>query len=656
MKRYLEYFLNSRLVIPIVLAGLVGVVTGLLAVGFIGSIEAIERLSLSLGGNLFRFLGDYWLILVPVIGGLIVGPMVIFLAPEAKGHGVPEVLKAIAVHGGRIRPVVVLVKAAASALSIGTGFSVGREGPIVQVGSALGSSLGQYFKFSEIRLKNMIACGAAAGIAAVFNAPIAGVMFASEVILRDFGARALSTVVVAAVASSIISRIFLGEDPAFVTPSYALESPVEMFFYVLLGLLSALAAIGFIVFLAKTENIFDKWRFPAWLKPAFGGILIGVLGLMFPQILGSGLKTIEEALHGNMELTLLMMLIVVKILATSLSLGAGSSGGVFAPSLFIGAVLGGAFGNVLNGIFPETALAPGAYAVVGMASVFAASAHAPVTAVLIVFEMTGDYKIILPMMVSVVLATVISQMFHKESIYTDRLKEKGVDLEFLHDAKILGSVQVSDVMEKKFEAIPTGLSGKKLMEKILNRKGKCLFTFESSGKLCGIIKPEKIQETLLEESVAAVVAADIAEPIQEYCLSNEPLSEASRLMMAQGLMEFPVMDPENQTKMVGVLRSENIFKAITSMSAKQEDLLNRMGEQKGPRFYKLTLSGKSPLVGKMIRELKLPRGVVFSSLKRGKLSIVPHGETVLKSRDRVSVVVSRENEKRFQDWLKQNKL
>src|SRR5665213_1946242 len=223
-----------------------------------------------------------------------------------------------------------LVKIVASVLSIGSGFSVGREGPIVQVGAAFGSSIGQFLKLPESRIRNLVACGAAAGIAGVFNTPIAGVMFASEVILRHFGASALSTVVVAAVSSSIISRIFLGDHPSFSVPLFHLHDSSEIFLYFGLGILSALAAVSFVVILEWSETKFENWQFPSWLKPACAGLLVGCLGFLFPQIFGSGLSGIQDALYGNLTLQVLLSLILVKILVTSISLGGGSSGGVFA--------------------------------------------------------------------------------------------------------------------------------------------------------------------------------------------------------------------------------------------------------------------------------------------------------------------------------------
>lgn len=322
---------------PMILSTLVGIGTGFIVVGFVKTLEMATALFFSIPSGA----GHIWVIFIPVLGGLMVGPLITFFAPEAKGHGIPEILKAIALRGGKIKPGMVLFKAVASIISIGSGFSVGREGPIAQVGAAFGSAFGQFLKVPATLLKNLTACGVAAGIAGVFNTPIAGVMFASEVILRDFGASALNTVVVAAVTSSIISRIYLGDHPSFSIPTYSLNNPLEILLYFGLGILAALVAVFFMVVLEQAEIRFERWRFPDWLKPACGGLVIGCIGYIFPQVFGSGLTTIEAALHGSLSLQLLLCLVVLKMFATSISLGAGSSGGVFAPLLFIGAVLGG---------------------------------------------------------------------------------------------------------------------------------------------------------------------------------------------------------------------------------------------------------------------------------------------------------------------------
>jgi len=368
----------------------VGAGTGLGAVLFIELISLIQRSFFEGGPGLLGTGAGRWLIVaIPALGGLLAGPLIAFFAQEAKGHGVPEVMQAIALRGGRIRPRVVVAKIIASALCIGSGGSAGREGPIVQVGAALGSTLGQGLRFSEARIRNLVACGAAAGIAATFNAPIAGVIFAMEIILGELHLGDLGNVVVSAVTASTLARVFLGERPAFVIPRYGMQSPWEVLLYALLGILAALAAVGFIRLLYWFEDRFDAWRFPQALKPVVGGLLLGALAYFYPVVLGmglvpaseaaaglplsanmphvfgSGFAVIEGALLGELSFGLLLALALLKPLATSLTLGSGNSGGVFAPALFTGAALGGAFGRVVERLMPGATAGPGAFAVVG---------------------------------------------------------------------------------------------------------------------------------------------------------------------------------------------------------------------------------------------------------------------------------------------------
>lgn len=277
-------------------------------------------------------------------------------------------MKAIALRGGRIRPAVVIVKALASAACIGSGGSAGREGPIVQMGSALGSAIGQVFRLSDERIRNLVACGAAGGIAATFNAPIAGVIFALEVILGEFTTRYFATVVISSVTASIVSRTVLGDNPAFIVPTYSMVSPWELLLYAALGLAAAGVAWLFLTVLYWAEDRFDGLRFPDALKPALGAIPLGFVGLAIPQALGTGFVHIEEAVSGGLFAQIMFALAFGKVLTTSLTLGSGNSGGVFAPALFMGAMVGGALGKVANALFPTITASSGAYALVGMSA------------------------------------------------------------------------------------------------------------------------------------------------------------------------------------------------------------------------------------------------------------------------------------------------
>ncbi|MBT3712205.1 MAG: chloride channel protein, partial [Anaerolineae bacterium] len=352
---------------------IVGLGTGLGAVAFRYLIQGVEWVGYDWFPVITAGWGKAYVLIIPAIGGLIVGPLVYFFAREAKGHGVPEVMEAVALRGGRIRPIVAVVKSLASAISIGSGGSVGREGPIVQIGSALGSSLGQKLGLSDDRIRNLVACGAAGGIAATFNAPIAGVVFALEIILGEFSVKYFSSVVVSAVTASVIGRAVFGDIPAFHIPiDYGINSLWEFAFYPVLGLAAAIVGAGFVYLLYWSEDVFDNWKsVPEWVQPAIGGVLLGVVALSYPaltgitwdrmpQVYNVGYEIIESALANQLALGAVLILLVLKMIVTSLTLGSGGSGGVFAPALFMGAMFGTAFELVVNMLFPGVAAPPGA--------------------------------------------------------------------------------------------------------------------------------------------------------------------------------------------------------------------------------------------------------------------------------------------------------
>src|SRR3954451_19261956 len=375
-------------------------------------------------------LGRWFVLIPPVVSGLLYGPLVQWGAPEARGHGVPEVMYAVARRGGQIPPRVAVVKSLASALCIGGGGSVGREGPIVQIGSALGSTLGRAVRVPEDRLRLLVACGAAGGIAATFNAPLAGVVFAMEIILRDFAARSFGMVVVSSVTASVVARAVLGDHAFLDLPHFSVGHVAAYGLFALLGVLAGVIGVAFIRVLYGIEDVCDRfWRGPEWLRPAVGGVLLGLLLLAVPQMYGVGYPVLGSAVDGRYAIGFLMFLLVAKMVATSLTIGIGGSGGVFAPSLFLGAMLGGAFGQTAALLLPGTSGAAGGYALVGMAAVFAGAARAPITAVLIVFELTGEYSLILPLMFAVSLSTGIGHLLSSDNVYTAKLLRRGVDLD-----------------------------------------------------------------------------------------------------------------------------------------------------------------------------------------------------------------------------------
>jgi CIC family chloride channel protein len=513
------------------------------------------------GASLLSSLGPWYIVLIPAAGGLIVGLLVYYLAPETKGHGVPEVMYAVDREGGRIRIRVAVIKALASSVCIGSGGSVGREGPIVQIGSSLGSTLGQLFHLSRDKVKILVACGAGGGIAATFNAPLAGIFFALEIILRSYAPRHISSVVLASVLATVVSRNYLGDNPAFTVPHYQMNSPWEILFYLFFGFLAAAVAWLFITTLYKSEDIFDKLPLPGFLKPALGGLIIGIIGLYYPQIFGVGYKSIELALYGKITAGLGLILVFAKLVATSVTLGSGGSGGVFAPSLFLGAMLGVVFSKLTLLLFPSVAINPGASAMIGMAAVFAGAAQAPISSILILFEMTGDYKIILPLMTAVVIATLVLRKWSRESIYTKKLARRGIDTTQGPPPDLLEIIQVSEAMTRNVITLQEEQTIKEAGLTIKKTRHRGFPVLNEEGKLAGIVTHKDINKALAagqaERPVREIMTTDVVVSYPDECLRK-----ALEKLGSRNIGRAPVVDPSHPGKVLGLITRKNILKAM----------------------------------------------------------------------------------------------
>jgi CIC family chloride channel protein len=642
---------------------IVGIGTGLGAVAFRFLIRGVEWVGYDWFPSITQQWGKAYVVIIPAIGGLIVGPLIYFFAREAKGHGVPEVMEAVALRGGRIRPVVAVVKSLASSISIGSGGSVGREGPIVQIGSALGSSLGQKLGLSDDRIRNLVACGAAGGIAATFNAPIAGVVFALEIILGQFSVRYFSSVVVSAVTASVIGRAVFGDVPAFRIPfEYGIASLWEFAFYPILGVLAALVGVAFVRLLYWTEDIFEKWKgVPEWLQPMVGGILLGGIALAYPSITGItwgrmpqifnvGYGVIESALTNQLTLKVTLILLVLKMIATSLTLGSGGSGGVFAPGLFMGAMFGVAFEILIKTIFPGLLAPAGAYALVGMAALFAATAHAPLTAILILFELTGDYQIMLPLMLTVVIATLVAQKLLKgESIYTLKLTRRGIRLQRGRDVDVLQGVLVNEVMTRELNTVTKDLNLKELTEVFNRTKRHGLAVLDREGKLWGIVTISDLERSINSGHPLSTTAVEkIATQSEKLWITypDENIGEALNKMSRHGFGRLPVVSREDPRHLVGLVQRRDVIEAYNLGLTKRAEIQHRtkrmqMRNIDGTEFVDLTLDDDSIATGKKIAELaeKLPNDCIFVSIRRNGKVLIPHGENQLLSGDQITAFV-----------------
>jgi len=644
------------------MAMLVGLGAGVGAIVFRWLIGAVRSISFEWLPDVTAGWGPAYVVIAPMIGGLVVGPLIYFFAREAKGHGVPEVMEAVALRGGRIRPIVAVVKSLASSISIGTGGSVGREGPIVQIGSTIGSTLGQAMKMSDDRVRNLVACGAAGGVAATFNAPIAGVFFALEVILGDFSVRSFGTVVVASVTASVVGRAAFGDVPAFQIPEYTLNSLWEFPLYLVLGVAAAGVGVLYTRMLYGFEDTFDAWKgVPEWSKPAFGGLLLGCLALAYgavpalgfdrvPQVYGVGYETIESGLLGTETMLVMLALVALKILATSLTIGSGGSGGVFAPSLFIGSMLGGSLGLLFAQLVPGIPGPPGAYALVGMGAVFAGATQASMTAVLIIFEMTGDYQIILPLMLAVVTASLLSGVLLKrETIYTLKLSRRGVRLARGRALDVLEGVQVEEVMSQTATVLPESpVAGLDLFFLKANRNA--FPVVDAEDRLLGIVSLTDVQRALeSQDGVEGLCARDIMTRTLVTAYPDESLDAVLQRMAPRDLSRLPVVSRSQPDKLLGVIRRNDVVRAYNlGLARRGHDRpqipagIRRAGHVD---FIEVELTEASRCVDRSVAEIspELPTDSLLVSIRRADGAVVlPRGDTVLKEGDQIVACAHKE--------------
>ncbi len=511
------------------LALAVGLITGLGAVFFralialIHNVAFLGKFSIAFDANQFTPAGPWgpWIILVPVIGGLIVTFLVVNFAPEARGHGVPEVLDAIYYKEGKIRPVVAAIKSLASALSIGTGAAVGREGPIIQIGATLGSSLGQMIEMAPWQRITLVAAGAGAGIAATFNTPIGGVMFAIELMLPELSARTFLPVALATGAATFVGRGFLGLQPAFVVPQafylHAEQPPVQaLLLFALLGALIGLAATGFIRALVFAEDTFPKIKNP-YLRHTVGMLMVGVLmyALFYYQghyfVEGVGYATIQAILEDNLTgFALLLGLFVGKLFATTVSLGSGASGGIFSPSLFMGATLGAAFGGFVNLIAPVHGVDPVTCAIIGMAAMVGGGTGAAMTAVTMIFEMTRDYDIIMPIIVAVALSIGVRRLLSRENIYTIKLVSRGHVIPKAMHANMFLVRHAEEVMDRSVLVLPAETDFAAFLNET-SAGGFKHIVVTSEDRIVGVLRVNTELRLGLEGAYSGVRLGDIAQ-------------------------------------------------------------------------------------------------------------------------------------------------
>ena len=555
---------RSNLVTLLLLAIIIGLLSGALAVGFRYLLLFFSDLLWPDPRNMVEVNAHYpwYLVLaVPLFGGLLVGPLVSRWSPESRGAGVPEVIEAVAAREGAIRHRTVFFKTLFTTVSIGCGASVGREGPVVHIGSAVGSSLAQLIRLPGEWRRVFLACGAAAGIAATFNAPMAGMLFAAEIILVDFQVRYLSHIAVSAVTATVVSHQFLGRLPTFRIPSYSLVSYAELPLYALLGLAAGALSILFIRSISAVEDGFERLRVPYALRPAVAGTLLGLLSLGWPHVLGVGYESINLSLTAQLALGMMVTVLLLKLVATAACVGSGFSGGIFAPSLFLGAFLGGTFGSLAGLIVPGPIAEPSAYSLIGMGAVVAGTTLAPITAIFTIFELTYNFEIILPLMTCCMISLVTVQKFYGYSIYETKLLRKGVRMTRGHDVTLLRSLHVGDHMQTRFEAIPQNMRLGEVLEKAESSSYPHFPVIDEEGGLVGFLSMSDLRGFLAEvgELSELVVASEIMTKRVSIVRPEDHFETAFEIFEGKQIATLPVLR-EGDSKPLGILKQSDLLR------------------------------------------------------------------------------------------------
>ncbi|NTU97189.1 MAG: chloride channel protein [Chlorobiaceae bacterium] len=551
----------------LLVAVFVGLVTGYVAVIFHETIKIISSFlfqgTTALYQTSFNNVTRLVLLpLIPAVGGLFVGLYNYLIVKTRPEHGLASVIKSVAQKEGKIPTKNWIHKTIVSVISIGTGGGGGREAPIAQVGASIGSTVAQLLNFSPARTRTLLGCGAAAGLSAVFNAPIGGVMFAVEVILGDFSVKTFSPIVIAAVIGTVISRSILGNNPTFQVHEYSLVSDTELVFYFSLGILAGLSAVLFIrtfyfieELLKKTEK---KYGIPCWAMPAVGGLLCGLVSMWVPELYGFSYDVINNALVGQESWKTMVSVYFLKPVVAAFTVGSGGAGGMFAPSMKMGAMLGGMFGKVVHGLFPTMTATSGAYALVGMGALTAGIMRAPLTVILILFEITGQYEIVLPIMFAAVTASLVARLAYPYTMETYVLEKEGIKVGFGIMLTIAGNISVTDIMRKKFVRFTDKTNAETIIDAFHKTLESNFFITSASGALVGIIGLEEMNALLKERIFTGIRAEDIVKKNVTVLYDTSKLDEALKIFEITDYTYLPVIS-SSDGKLIGVLKQDETF-------------------------------------------------------------------------------------------------
>ena len=561
----------------IFLALLIGILSALGNWGLRFAIEFFHQYIFVAGSGLLGIGQGGWkfylLPLLPMFGGLLLIPLEMAFPGYVCGYGLPNFLKTVNLGRGRLARRNIWIKILAPAITIGSGGSAGQEGPIAAIGGAIGQMVAGFFSFNQAKVRLLIACGVAGGIAATFNAPIAGVFFALEIIMMgDIGLAIFTPVVIAAATSVVFTRLIFGHESLFVVPAFALTSYWELFVYMAMGFVIGVLAAFFIRFFYLVQDSFSKLSFPRYLKPALGGLLVGLIGLFFPQVMGDVYEHMEHVFFNHSIWYMGLALVFMKILATSICLGSGGAGGLFAPIMFIGVMIGQSCGLIACRFLPEMVLSSDGYAVVGLGAFLSAVTHAPLTAIFLAYELTGNSEIILPAMFATVVGIMVARSIEREGIDTFGLAREGIHLEDGREVNLLRSIKVGDVMFRgSLETIPETMKLKSLLQ-FLPRSHKTTFpVVDAEGLLSGILSIQDLRELVFEEGLEdLIVAKELAREKVLTVTAKENLDDAMQKIGSRNIDYLPVVADGNPRRLVGMVSRQDIIAAYNRSIMERE--------------------------------------------------------------------------------------
>jgi CIC family chloride channel protein len=569
---------NDQLVLGL-LSTIVGAIGGLAAIAFRTVIDTIQFFGFGSAPDQIASAAaslEWWHVLgVPTFGGLLVGLFVYRFMPEGRPQGVAHVIEAAALRGGQMSLMVGVRAARVSAASIGFGASVGREGPVVHLGASLASWTAQVLHLDRSRTRTLLGCGVAAAVAASFNAPIAGVFFALEVVVGHYALSAFAPIVIAGVFGTLISRMHYGDFPAFVLPqAHSIGTVWEFPAFMILGLVSALAAVLFMRSIIFSEGVFRRFPGPVWIRPALGGLAVGLMALVFPQVLGVGYGATDAALQERYGLWLLLALVVAKTAATGISIGSGFGGGVFSPSLFVGAMVGGAYGIIAGSAFPDLASSHGAYTIIGMAAVAGAVLGAPISTILIVFEMTGDYALTIALMIATAIASVTVQQVGIPSFFIGQLQRRGVKLTEGHETRLLADIKIRSLLDRNYATVPAEAPLAEVRKALVQAPFAELMVIDGHGALLGTITFADFTDSFFDTSKdEKFTARDVARVTPPLLLADDSLGRAIEVFRECGEAHIPVVDSKDDRKLLGLAHEHETMAAYhrTLMAARAEE-------------------------------------------------------------------------------------